>query len=148
MSLKEPNLKMSKSHEDPRSRILITDSPEDIRKKIRLALTDSASGLSYDPVERPGVANLLEIMNHLDEEDSGRSCHELARSFGHLSMREFKQKVADKISESLSDIRTRYGRILDADEGRYLDYVAERGAGKASISAGETMDRVRGATGL
>ena len=146
MSLKEPNLKMSKSHEDPRSRILITDSPEDVHKKIRLALTDSTPGLSYDPVHRPGVANLLEILKHLDVH--GRSCHELARDFDTLSMRDFKQKVADKISESLSDIRTRYNQIIDADNGRYLDHVAASGANKALISAEETMEIVCEVIGL
>lgn len=146
MSLKEPNLKMSKSHEDPRSRILITDSPDDVRKKIRLALTDSSSELSYDPAGRPGVANLLKIMQHLD--DRGRSSHELAQDFGTLSMRDFKQKVADKISETLSGIRTRYDQIIDCDDGRYLDHVAAIGAKKALISAGETMEIVHEIIGL
>lgn len=146
MSLKEPNLKMSKSHEDPRSRILITDSPEDVHKKISLALTDSTSGLSYDPVGRPGVANLLEIMKHLDEH--GRSCDELALDFSTLNMRNFKQKVADKISESLSGIRSRYDQFIDIDNGRYLDHVAASGANKALISAGETMNLVRDTIGL
>lgn len=146
MSLKEPNLKMSKSHEDPRSRILITDGPEDVHKKIRLALTDSTSGLSYDPVGRPGVANLLEIMKHLD--GRGRTCDELALNFSALNMRDFKQKVADKISESLGEIRSRYDQILDADNGRYLDHVAASGANKALISAGKTMNIVRDTVGI
>ena len=146
MSLKEPSHKMSKSHEDPRSRILITDTPEEVHKKIRLALTDSTPGLSYDLINRPGVGNLLEIMKHLD--DHGRSCHQLAHDLSTLSMRDFKQKVADKISESLSEIRIRYDRIINADNGRYLDHVAASGANKASISAGETMELVHGVIGL
>ena len=146
MSLNEPNLKMSKSHEHPRSRILITDSPDEVRKKIRLALTDSTSGVSYDPLYRPGVANLLEIMEHLD--NHGRSCHELAQHFSTFSMRDFKQKVADRISESLSDIKTRYDQIINADKSGYLDYVAASGAEKASISAEKTMTIVYKAIGL
>ena len=49
MSLQEPHLKMSKSDTDPRSRILITDSADEIHRKIMSALTDSTNSVSYDP---------------------------------------------------------------------------------------------------
>ena len=59
MSLKEPLLKMSKSHADPRSRILVNDDHQTISEKLRFALTDSMARISYDPINRPGVSNLL-----------------------------------------------------------------------------------------
>ncbi|KAI9881380.1 MAG: Tryptophan--tRNA ligase, mitochondrial [Pleopsidium flavum] len=146
MSLKEPLLKMSKSHEDPRSRILLTDRHEDIYSKIRLALTDSLSGVSYDPSSRPGVSNLIEIVHHL--EGGATTCEELADEYSSLSMRQFKDMIADRVSSSLSHIRKNYERILKADDGRYLDAVAAQGALKASASAEETMVLVREAMGL
>ncbi len=146
MSLKEPSLKMSKSHEDPRSRILLTDSHEDITSKIKLALTDSLSGVSYDPSNRPGISNLIEIVHHL--EDGATTCEDLANKYCSLSKRQFKEMVAERVSSSLSHIRRNYERILKADDGRYLDAVAAQGAVKASASAEETMVLVREAMGL
>ena len=60
-SLKDPTQKMSKSDDDPRSRILLSDSNEAIAAKIRHALTDSVGDISYDPQKRPGVSNLIDI---------------------------------------------------------------------------------------
>ncbi|KAI9817277.1 MAG: mitochondrial 37S ribosomal protein rsm10 [Thelocarpon impressellum] len=146
MSLKQPNLKMSKSHADLKSRILITDTPDEIMQKIRLSLTDSISGVSYDPVARPGVANLLDIMTHLS--DGSRSPEALAEEYESSGMREFKQHVADCIIEKMSPIRKEYHRVIDLDGGRYLDAVAARGAENARANAGETMAMVRSLVGL
>lgn len=145
MSLKEPYLKMSKSHQDPRSRILLTDSPEDIHMKIRVALTDSENEICYDPDRRPGVSNLLAILSYLDSRT--RSGHDLAQECSKLSMRELKEKVSDEICKALADIRLRYDQIM-ADDGHYLTSVAEDGAKRARQDAEETMVKVRTATGL
>jgi tryptophanyl-tRNA synthetase len=51
--------KMFKSAVDPNSRILLTDPYEIIAKRIRSAMTDSISGITFDPVARPGTSNLL-----------------------------------------------------------------------------------------
>ena len=146
MSLKEPHLKMSKSHEDPRSRILLTDSHVDVQRKIRLALTDSTSGVSYDPLNRPGVANLLSIMSHLDEQ--GRSCQELANLYSSMSMRDFKEEVTNRISESFAGIRARYDRIVEDEGVSRLEEVASTGAERAARNAQNTMIVVRDALGF
>merc|ERR1711939_634674 len=62
MSLKRPTQKMSKSDADPKSRILITDTREEIHAKVKGAITDSEPGISFDPEKRPGVSNLIEIL--------------------------------------------------------------------------------------
>ncbi|KAI9836675.1 MAG: hypothetical protein M1819_001311 [Sarea resinae] len=146
MSLKQPHLKMSKSHEDPMSRILITDNHETIRRKIKFALTDSISGVSYNPVDRPGVSNLIEILFHL--EGRAKSCEDLATEFKSLSIRTFKEIIADRVAGRLSGIGSEYQRILEADSGRYLDYIANKGAEKARASAEATMALAREAVGL
>lgn len=53
---------MSKSAADSRSRILLSDSRDEIASKIRKAVTDSEGHISYDPAGRPGVSNLLRIL--------------------------------------------------------------------------------------
>jgi len=60
-SLRAPDVKMSKSALDARSRIELFDSADDILEKIRKSVTDSTPTLTYDPILRPGIANLLEL---------------------------------------------------------------------------------------
>ncbi|KZF21209.1 tryptophanyl-tRNA synthetase [Xylona heveae TC161] len=146
MSLRQPHLKMSKSHEDPRSRIILTDSANDIHAKIRAAVTDSIEGVSYDPSARPGVSNLIELMSH--SLDGKHSCEELATDCESLSMRAFKERVADCIIEHLQPIREKYHDVLNADGGRYLQETALKGAERARQNAAVTMTRVREAVGL
>jgi tryptophanyl-tRNA synthetase len=137
---------MSKSHTDPRSRILITDSPGEIEKKIRSALTDSQNSISYDPQTRPGVSNLLDIMSALDPRQ--RSPGELALALADASIKELKTQVTECIINHFGGIRQRYHELLSADEGRYLDSVAAEGARMARVNAEETMHIVREALGL
>ncbi|KAF4632593.1 hypothetical protein G7Y89_g5530 [Cudoniella acicularis] len=146
MSLQEPHLKMSKSHSDPRSRIIITDTPEAIQKKIMSALTDSTNSVSYDPENRPGVSNLLQLLSHFDV--AGRSAQDLGAVYGNLGLGQFKKVVAETISNSLEEIRNRYERVLSEDGGKYLDHVQKEGARKARESADETMALVREAVDL
>jgi len=139
---------MSKSHLNPRSRILITDTPDEIESKVMSAVTDSHNFVSYDPVARPGVANLLEILSAFDEK--GRSASELATSpdlaGAHLGI--LKSQVSERVIIHLAGVRRRYLDLLGEDGGRYLDSVEASGAAKARASARKTMDIVRAATGL
>ncbi|KAF8319437.1 Nucleotidylyl transferase [Clavulina sp. PMI_390] len=63
LSLRDPIQKMSKSAKDPKSRILLSDSRDEIARKIRKAVTDSETTISYDPIHRPGISNLLRILH-------------------------------------------------------------------------------------
>ncbi|KAH8683280.1 tryptophanyl-tRNA synthetase [Tricladium varicosporioides] len=146
MSLQEPHLKMSKSHLDPQSRILITDSSSTIHKKIMAALTDSTNTVSWNPQNRPGVSNLLELLSHFDTK--GRNAAELGEAYADHSLGKFKKIVAEAISERLEPIRLRYEKLMSEDEGGYLDQVEMEGARKARESADKTMVLVREAVGL
>ncbi|EHA24388.1 hypothetical protein ASPNIDRAFT_209919 [Aspergillus niger ATCC 1015] len=143
MSLKEPTLKMSKSHVDERSRILLTDSPSQIHKKLKAALTDSETTITYDPFRRPGVSNLLELLGHFE----GRSCEELALEFQSTSLRAFKENLAHKISNHLQPVREKYFSLME-DKTGYLEDISEKGARAARANAELTMTRVREAMGL
>jgi tryptophanyl-tRNA synthetase len=137
---------MSKSHHDPRSRILVTDSPEEIDRKIRAALTDSMNSVSYSPTDRPGVANLLKLLSYFDIQ--GRSAAELGKVHKDLSLGSFKSVVSETISSSLQGVRERYIRVMEEDEGRYLKHIEAEGARKACESANATMAKVKNAVGL
>lgn len=143
MSLKDPTSKMSKSHADERSRIILTDSPIDIQKKVKVALTDSEPGITYDPERRPGVSNLIEILSHFED----LTCTDIAAEFKSASLRAFKEHVATRIAHHLQGIRVRYLDLMDDTTG-YLESVAQSGAEAAQTNAELTMCQVRKAIGL
>jgi tryptophanyl-tRNA synthetase len=145
MSLTDPTSKMSKSHPQQRSRILITDTPDEIRNKVSRALTDSLPGISYDIVNRPGISNLLDMLSTFDME--GRSADELSVHFADLTPKQLKEIVADAIITGLQGVRSRYLELSSRDDA-YLDSIEAEGARKARESAEETMNLVKTAIGL
>jgi len=148
MALDKPTQKMSKSHPNPKSRILLTDSRDQISKKLRVALTDSLDGVSYDPVLRPGVSNLIEIAFNLDHARGASSTPaEYAAGFEGLSLKGLKEKVADVVDAHLAPIRERYDELVRGD-GRELSEAVDLGPQKANASAAATMELVRRAVGL
>lgn len=60
-SLRDPTKKQSKSDPNAKSRLTLRDTPDEWRLKIKRALTDFISEVTYDPAARPGVANLISI---------------------------------------------------------------------------------------
>lgn len=153
MALDNPTKKMSKSHPNIKSRILLNDSREDITKKLRVALTDSIEGVSYDPVTRPGVSNLIEIAFNLQPQLQGSAAAtasspaEYVRDLEGLSLKALKERVADVVDHHVSPIRERFNEIINGN-GKELDDAAELGAQKANASAKATMDLVREAVGI
>jgi tryptophanyl-tRNA synthetase len=145
MSLKEPQLKMSKSHTDPKSRILITDTEDDIKTKIKEALTDSELGITYDPKGRPGVSNLLEILKHTTQSSS--SCEELAYDLSSLTMRQLKDHVSQAVVKCLSGIRESYLELM-LPSNKTITLARTTGRTMASGRAGHTMRLVREQLGL
>ncbi|KAK0099675.1 Tryptophan--tRNA ligase, mitochondrial [Cadophora gregata] len=146
MSLTSPTTKMSKSAPSPLSRILITDTPTTISQKISSALTDSQNLVTWDPVSRPGVSNLLTLLSSFDEH--GRSPQELGEKFEKegMGLGVFKKMVGEAVGEGLSGVRGRFEEVM-REEG-YVEEVAMRGAKRARESAEETMVLVREAVGL
>ncbi|KAI4699557.1 hypothetical protein J4E81_004581 [Alternaria sp. BMP 2799] len=146
MSLTEPTKKMSKSDPKPKSRILITDSREEIHAKLKTALTDSIEGVSYDRENRPGVSNLVDLMYHFDE-SLAASPEDLASDLRTLSMRALKEKVADTVDSGISDVRECYQELMSGDQKELIGH-AEEGAQRAEKIAERTIERVRNAMGI
>jgi tryptophanyl-tRNA synthetase len=146
MSLTQPTeKKMSKSDTNSKSRILIMDSREEISRKIKAAVTDSEEGVTYDPVNRPEIANLVNIMNFLQRDGAG-SPVDLIKDCSSKSA--LKSKLTDCVDEHLAPIRARYEDLINPGNGQFLKDVADEGAEKARRSADATMIAVRGGMGL
>lgn len=146
MSLVDPATKMSKSHPNPKSRILLTDSDKAIKDKIKAAVTDSDYTFSYDPDKRPGVSNLFEILYHIRDDSQRGSIEELAKEVEGTTMPALKGMVMDEVQSKVKPIRERYEQIMA--EPKILDEVAHEGAEKASRNAARTLDVVKRAVGL
>ncbi|KAK5167544.1 Tryptophan--tRNA ligase, mitochondrial [Saxophila tyrrhenica] len=147
MSLTRPATKMSKSDSNDKSRIMLTDTRDEIFKKIKAAVTDSeTSSITYEPESRPGVSNLLDILYHCTTASSYQDQNELARDMESMSFKALKGRVAEKVDETVHPIRERYSQIR-SDE-KMLDDVAARGAQRATESAAVTLKAVKQVVGL
>nr|POE56558.1 tryptophan--trna ligase, mitochondrial [Quercus suber] len=145
MSLSDANVKMSKSSRDPKSRILLTDSADDIHYKLRYAYTDDIEGISYDPTARPGVSNLIDLLFHAtDGQYPDRES--IARDFEKTSKKKFKAVIADVLEAKLQPIRARYAE--NVNNHTLLEDIASEGAKKANENASATMLKVKCAVGL
>ncbi|WP_017933178.1 tryptophan--tRNA ligase [Nocardioides sp. Iso805N] len=107
MDLAAPERKMSKSAGDDHSgSIFLLDPPEVIRRKVMRAVTDSdvgASAVRSDRAQKPGVTNLLDILQACGGSAAGIS------TYGAL-----KKAVADAVVAELEPLQKRY-RELAAD---------------------------------
>jgi len=163
LSLTDPTQKMSKSAPNPNSRILITDPPETIIKKIRGAVTDSDRTLSWDPEARRGVSNLLSILDAcrsglpgISENENANESLSQDEKMGNLASRlreegiashaQLKSIVSESVIEKLRGIRESYLEIRE-DRG-YLSSVAKEGKERAGEVARRTMAEVRKKVGL
>ena len=140
MSLTDPTAKMSKSDPSPRSRILLNDTLEDIMKKVRSAVTDTGSDVTYDWEKKPGISNLLELFSFF----SGRPIPDLTREYGSTGYGEFKTAVGEAIAAGLRPIQEAYDGLSDSEVGE----VMETSAALARDRAEESMKTIREKTGL
>jgi tryptophanyl-tRNA synthetase len=140
MSLTDPTVKMSKSDPSDKSRVLLLDSADDIRAKIKSAKTDSEPTVRYDWDEKPGISNLLEIMSAC----TGDSIDALADEWSDSGYGRFKEAVAEALIGELGPVRTAYQKLDDREVARLL----QRGALDARTQAERYQSQVREAVGL
>jgi tryptophanyl-tRNA synthetase len=134
MDLQDPTNKMSTTLSSEQGAVYLVDPPDAIRRKFRSAVTDSGREVRYDPEEKPGVSNLLEIMNVA----TGESISELEKRFDGSGYGEFKAAVGESVVELLNPIREHF-EALRADE-RELQRLLAIGAEKARRASEPTLE--------
>ena len=142
LSLRDPSSKMSKSSPDVQSRILLTDEFAQIQSKIRSAVTDSHIGITFDPVNRPGVSNIVTILATCTNKDP-EMVAELYASVGHARL---KADTAEAVEALLRQPREEFKRLKGATS--YLEEIAQDGAVRAREISEVTMALVRSQIGL
>ena len=136
MGLQDPTSKMSKSCENPNDSIFLIDTPEQIIKKIKKAVTDSEGIVRYDIEKKPGISNLMEIYSILEN----KSLEEIEKEFKGQNYGVFKQKVADSIIKALEPFHKKYKELME--NPKYLEEICEKGAKKARELASKTVKDV------
>ena len=136
MDLSSPTDKMGKSHAETAGIIFVLDPPDVVRRKVMRAVTDSevgASAVRRDRAAKPGVTNLIEIL-----EACGGSAEGIT-TYGAL-----KRRVADAVVATLEPIQKAYADLDDAE----VSAVFERGAERCREVTEPVLAAARSAMGL
>lgn len=141
-SLRDPSTKMSKSDPQTMATIRITDSPDDIALKLRRAVTDFTSEVTFDPETRPGVSNLVTI----HAATARISVEEAVSQAGGLDTGAYKKLVADAVIQRFTPIREEVQRLKS--DRAHLEGVLARGNRVAQELAGLVLKEVRQRVGF
>ena len=136
MDLIDPTKKMSKSSDNPKTVIKLLDNPEDARKKIMGATTDSEMSVKYDPDNKPGISNLLNIYVSLTNE----TIKEAEEKFKDANYGTFKKAVADEVVKLLTDIQEKYNKYINSD---MIDKILDEGRNKTMEIASKKYEEAK-----
>ena len=131
--------KMSKSKGNV---VEIGMSADETAKKLKGAKTDSDRHITYDPVERPEVANLLMIAAKCEGTDPATIAEEIGDGGGGG----LKKRVTEAVNTYFAPIRARRAEL--AADPAYVDTVLQRGNERANEIADATLTEVREAMGM
>ena len=140
MSLGNPEKKMSKSQ--PETCIFLDDTPEQIRNKVKRAVTDSGSEVRYDPAIKPGISNLLSIYSAL----SGDPIKKIEAEFAGKNYGYFKAMLAEVVISHFAEFRKKK-RSLMAKPNK-LRTILIAGSKKAEGGANKKIREVKKKIGL
>jgi tryptophanyl-tRNA synthetase len=133
MDLQEPEKKMSTTGGTEQGTVYILDSPDEIRRKFKVAVTDSGREIVHTE-DKPGVSNLIEIMTV----STGDSIADIQSSYDGQGYGAFKEEVAESVIALLGPFQQRFREIRD-DPGE-LQRLLARGAEKAAEASSPTLE--------
>ncbi len=126
--------KMSKSLNNA---VYLRDNPEVTLEKIKSAKTDSGSSITYDPVNRPEISNLVMLYALIHNANPKDIVGELA----NMNYGTFKEKLGHDLNRHLAPLRAKRSE-LEA-KPHYVKEILEMGRKKTIEKAEETMNMVR-----
>ena len=141
MSLTEPTKKMSKSDPNPKGVIGLLDDLNQIKNKIKGAVTDTIGGVYYDKENKPGISNLMTIYECI----TGMSIKEIEEKYKGLGYAEFKTDLAEIVVNEIKPIQDRYNELIKSKE---LDEILNNGRDRAFMVAKRKLDKIRNKIGI
>jgi len=139
MSLTDPMKKMSKTGDEG---IALSDSPDQIRMKIKRAATDSGREVKFDVVGKPGISNLMTIYATLANVSIGK----LEERYVGKSYAEFKADLAEVVVGFLQPLQER--RAAFAKDVDRVEAILTESEKRARIIADKTLADVHKHMGL
>lgn len=138
MSLKDPRKKMSKTDDDG---IALSDSPDEVRRKIKTAVTDSGREILARE-NKPALANLLTIYSEV----SGAPILKLEKKYKDKGYGDFKKGLAEEIIKFLEPIQNQR-KIFEKKKG-YAEQALAAGAARIRPLAQKNLAEVKKKMGL
>ncbi len=133
MDLQEPEKKMSTTGGTPMGTVLVADPPDVIRRKFKIAVTDSGRDVRRAP-DKPGISNLIEIMSVA----TGEPPEAIEERYDGHGYGKFKEDVAEAVVVLLEPVRLRYEEL--AADAAELERLLKIGAEKAAATAVPTLE--------
>jgi tryptophanyl-tRNA synthetase len=126
---------MSKSDPNPMGALFLDDSDSEIRKKIKKAVTDTGTEVTYEE-NKPGIKNLITIQAAI----LGKSPEQIVdqyvgKQYGHL-----KAETAEIAVSAIAPIRQRVSDLLN--DRTYLESLLSKGATTARQRAKQTLSKL------
>ena len=135
MSLQDPTKKMSKSDENTAGFITMLDTPAEIMKKFKRAVTDSEARVYYGE-NKAGINNLMGIYSCI----TGKSYDEIEKEFEGRGYGDFKTAVGETVVKELEPIQARYNELIK--DKAYLEKCYSEAAPRAEAIARRTLQKV------
>ena len=138
MSLRDGLNKMSKSAPSDYSRIMLSDSEEEIVKKIKKAKTDPLSLPENieEAKKRPEAINLLTIYAALNDLD----VKNVVDDYAGKEFSQFKKDLGELASSKLSPISLEMNKLMK--DAKYLDKIISNGKDRAINIANPVLSKI------
>lgn len=133
MDLLDPSKKMSKSSNNLNGVIFLSDTKTNVEKKVKGALTDNFNQVKYDPINQPGISNLITIY-HLLGNVSISDIEKKYKDIENYSI--FKKDLIIIINDFLEKLQKNYNKISDK---KIID-ILSNGAKKAKVIANKKIN--------
>jgi len=140
MSLRHPENKMSKSSDDINGTIYFNDEKDNILKKFKSSVTDSENIVRYDPKNKPGISNLIEIYAAVNDKEIS----DTEKEFENSQYGEFKIAVAETVIDYLDPIKKNFDDLTSEN----LEDIVVSNLKSAKDSAQKTIIEVEEALGI
>ena len=140
MSLRHPENKMSKSSDDINGTIYFNDEKDNILKKFKSSVTDSENIVRYDPKNKPGISNLIEIYAAVNDKEIS----DTVKEFENSQYGEFKIAVAETVIDYLDPIKKNFDDLTSDN----LEDIVVSNLKSAKDSAQKTIIEVEEALGI
>jgi tryptophanyl-tRNA synthetase len=137
MDLQDPTSRMSKSSSSPKGVVGVLDTPKQIEKKIKSAVTDSETEVRHDREAKAGVSNLLELYGAA----TGRTLEQAEADFAGQQYGSFKAAVAEAVVEMLAPVQERHAELA-ADPGE-VERILRDGAERAREVSAPVVARAK-----